>query len=92
LLHEGFGLVFFCPLAAEQKFEVVSIKPVLSPTPETIRAGTYSSAFRIPPQQMVAPDFARGAFFDIQATLPEGFLTTPSRRRVPRGLPEAACA
>jgi uncharacterized protein (TIGR03435 family) len=89
-----FGLVFSCLLAAQQKFEVVSIKPVLPPTAETIRAGTYSigmkidgalvrisgyaltpllsSAFRVPPQQIVAPDFARSAFFDVQATLPEG--------------------
>ena len=31
-----------------------------------------SRAFRVPLQQVVAPDFARSQFFEVQATLPEG--------------------
>jgi uncharacterized protein (TIGR03435 family) len=31
-----------------------------------------SAAFRVPLQQVVAPDFARSEYFEVQATLPEG--------------------
>jgi uncharacterized protein (TIGR03435 family) len=88
----------FCqtPNQTEQKFafEVVAIKPVPAPTPETLRSGVrrigmridqsrvdiggYSvvtllaAAFRVARQQVVAPDFARTEYFDIQAKLPEG--------------------
>ncbi len=74
-------------------FEVVSIKPIPGPTPETIQDRTFrpginidasrveitftpivflARAFKVNPDQIDAPDFARSQYFAVQATIPAG--------------------